>query len=137
MNFEDFNNFSFSKSTNENLLKPSLVGGGVKYFMGNALKECNKFKMYNYNLLYNIGMFFLFIIVIGGILFYKYKGNITKEERYNKNIKDKQYIMSKLVYFNKQNLENQQRIKNNMITNLPDFSNHPEANMLHKKIYFN
>ena len=44
--------------------------------------------------------------------------------------------MSKLVYYNKTNIENNPRIKNNMITNLPDYSNHPEAELLHKKIYF-
>ena len=50
-------------------------------------------------------------------------------------MKDKQYIMSKLVYYNRVNLDNQQKIKNNMITNLPDFSNHPEASLLHKNIF--
>ena len=44
--------------------------------------------------------------------------------------------MSKLVYYNRADLENKQRIQNNMITNLPDFNNHPEASLLHRKIYF-
>ena len=81
-------------------------------------------------------MFLLFIIILGSILIYKYKGNISYQEKYQKNLKDKHYIMSKLVYYNKQNLENNQRIRNNMITNLPDYGNHPEANILHKKVYF-
>ena len=81
-------------------------------------------------------MFFLFILILGSILFYKYKGNKTKEQKYQDNLKDKQYIMSKLVYYNRQNLENNQRIRNNMITNLPDYGNHPEASILHKKVYF-
>ena len=41
-----------------------------------------------------------------------------------------------LTNYNRQSLENQERIRNNMITNLPDYSNHPEAELLHKKIYF-
>ena len=82
-------------------------------------------------------MFIVFITVIIIILYSKYKGNMTYQQRYEKNTKDKQYIMSKLVYYNRQNLENNQRIKNNMITNLPDYSDHPEASMLHKNIYFN
>ena len=49
---------------------------------------------------------------------------------YEKSMKDKEYIMSKLVYYNRQNIDNQQKIKNNMITNLPDYSNHIEANIL-------
>ena len=68
--------------------------------------------------------------------FYKKLRKINSKERYMKNLKDKEYIMSKLVYYNRQDLENNQRIRNNMITNLPDYSNHPEANLLHKKIYF-
>tara|TARA_Y100000768_G_scaffold332321_1_gene271902 strand:- start:24 stop:290 length:267 start_codon:yes stop_codon:yes gene_type:complete len=78
----------------------------------------------------------LAFFILGIILSYKYKGNKTAQEKYQKNLQDKQYIMSKLVYYNRANLENKQRIQNNMITNLPDFSNHPEASLLHKKIYF-
>ena len=81
-------------------------------------------------------MFILFFSILGIILFYRYKGNKTSQEKYQKNLQDKQYIMSKLVYYNRANLENQQRVQNNMITNLPDFSNHPEASLLHRKIYF-
>ena len=44
--------------------------------------------------------------------------------------------MSKLIYYNRVNLENKKRENNNMITNLPDYSNHPEASLLHRKIYF-
>ncbi len=61
---------------------------------------------------------------------------MNKKKRYLKNLKEKEYIMSKLVYYNRQDIENNQRIRNNMITNLDDYSNHPEANLLHKKIYF-
>ena len=40
------------------------------------------------------------------------------------------------MYYNRADMENKQRVQNNMITNLPDYSNHPEASLLHKKIYF-
>ena len=126
----------FIGRTEENINKPKLVQNSTKFFFNSILKECNKLKESNFNLGYNISMFVLFILILGSILFYKYKGNKTKEETYQENLKNKQYIMSKLVYYNKQNLENNQRIKNNMITNLPDYGNHPEANILHKKVYF-
>ena len=126
----------FIGKTDENINKPNLVQNTTKYFFNNVLKECHKIKESNYNLFYNISMFIIFILILGIILFYKYKGNKTKEEKYQETLKDKQYIMSKLVYYNRQNLENNQCIKNNMITNLPDYGNHPEANILHKKIYF-
>ena len=44
--------------------------------------------------------------------------------------------MSKLIYYNRQNLDNQNRIKNNLITKDLDINNHPEASLLHRKIYF-
>ena len=122
--------------THENNYKPKLIEPGVKYFFKNILKNCNNFKQQNYTLFYNIFMFALFFGILGIILYVKYKGNKSPEEHYLKNQKDKQYIMSKLVYYNRQNLDNNQRIRNNMITNLPDYNNHPEASQLHKKIYF-
>lgn len=126
----------FTEKLDENINKPKLVQHNTKFFFNSILKECHKVKEKNYNFFYNISMFLLFIIILGSILIYKYKGNISYQEKYQKNLKDKHYIMSKLVYYNKQNLENNQRIRNNMITNLPDYGNHPEANILHKKVYF-
>ena len=139
MDFKNINNYlNFSNSNNniENINKPKLIEPGVKYFFKGVLKECNNYKQKNYNFIYNLSLFLLFFIILGIILFYRYKGNKTPQEKYIKSMKDKQYIMSKLVYYNRVNLDNQQKIKNNMITNLPDFSNHPEASLLHKKIYF-
>tara|TARA_Y100000741_G_scaffold122943_1_gene92516 strand:- start:1292 stop:1711 length:420 start_codon:yes stop_codon:yes gene_type:complete len=139
MDFKNINNYlNFNKSDidNINIDRPKLIEPGVKYFFKGILKECHNYKQTNYNLFYNIFLFIVFFSILGIILFNRYKGNKTKEEIYQKNLKDKQYIMSKLVYYNRSNLENQKRNQNNMITNLPDFSNHPEASLLHKKIYF-
>ena len=135
-NYLNFNNSSESNYSNNNINKPKLIEPGVKYYFKEILKECNNYKQRNYNLVYNISLFILFFSILGIILFYKYKGNKTPQERYQKNMEDKQYIMSKLVYYNRADLENKQRIQNNMITNLPDFNNHPEASLLHRKIYF-
>ena len=139
MDFKNINNYlnlNNSSDSIDNINKPKLIEPGVKYFFKGILKECHNYKQKNYNLVYNISLFILFFSILGIILFYRYKGNKTSQERYQKNLQDKQYIMSKLIYYNRANLENQQRIQNNMITNLPDFSNHPEASLLHRKIYF-
>lgn len=134
-NYLNYNIFD-NKTEEDNTIKPNLVHSSTKFFFNKILKNCNSVKQYNYNLFYNIGMFILFASVFFIILYSKYKGNMTIEERYQKNTKDKQYIMSKLVYYNRQNLDNNQKIKNNMISNLPDYSDHPEASTLHKNIYF-
>ena len=134
MNYLEFTNFKLDKS--EATHKPKLVAQGVKFFFKEVLKGCHNYKQSNYNSFFNISMFLFFIVVLGVILFVRYKGNKTSKSYYEKSMKDKEYIMSKLVYYNRQNIDNQQKIKNNMITNLPDYGNHVEANLLHKKIYF-
>jgi hypothetical protein len=140
MNFNilDYTNFKLNNSVNEKNTseKPKLVDNGVKYFFKEVLKGCHKYKQNNYNTFFNISMFLLFILVLASILYMRYKGNKSSKEYYEKSMKDKDYIMSKLIYYNRQNIDNQQKIKNNMITNLPDYSNHVEANLLHKTIYF-
>jgi len=146
MNFNimDYTNFKLTKSNksgennfnSNNGEKPKLVDNGVKYFFKEILKGCHNYKQNNYNNFYNISMFLLFVVILGVILFMRYKGNKKSKYYYEKSMKDNQYIMSKLVYYNRQNIDNQQKIKNNMITNLPDYSNHVEANLLHKKVYF-
>ena len=134
MNFDINNYINIRNNTKQD--NPKLVDNGVKYFFNGVLGECHKFKQQHFNIYYNVSMFVLVIGALGIFLFIRYKGNKSKQELNNKNLKDKQYIMSKLIYYNRQNIDNNQRIKNNMITNLPDYSNHPEASLLHRKIYF-
>lgn len=135
-NRDDYLNLNINYNRTEYNEVPKLIAPNVNFFFKNILRNCNKIKNNNYNFFLNIGLFILFLFILIIILFSKYKGGKNAIEKYQKNIKDKEYIMSKLVYYNKTNIENNQRIKNNMITNLPDYSNHPEAELLHKKIYF-
>ena len=138
MDFKNINNFlnfdSFNNSHNNNNAR--LTDPGVKYFFNNILKNCHNIKQKYYNLYYNFSLLGLFILILGSILITRYKGKKSKEQQYLKSLKEKEYIMSKLVFYNKADIDNKQRLKNNMITNLPDYSNHPEASLLHRKIYF-
>jgi hypothetical protein len=143
MNFNilDYTNLKFKSAKNNvnstnNIENPKLVDDGVKLFFKEVLKGCNKYKQANYNTFYNTIMFFGFCLILGLLLYSRYKGPNNSKSYYEKTLKDKEYIMSKLVYYNRQNIDNQQKIRNNMITNLPDYNNHPEANLLHKAVYF-
>lgn len=138
MNFDiaNYTNLQFNNPNKSITDKPKLVDNGVKYFLREVLKNCHNYKQNNYNTFYNITMFIVLISTLGIILYVRYKGNSSSKKYYEKSIKDKEYIMSKLVYYNRQNIDNQQRLRNNMITNLPDYSNHVEANILHKNLYF-
>jgi|TARA_Y100000389_G_C17463294_1_gene523414 hypothetical protein len=135
----DYLNFSQSKNTNYNnnndINKPRLVEHNVKYFLKNVLKNCHTIKQNNYNLYFNSCLLIFFIILFSLILSFKYKGYSTNQELLLKQQKDKEYIMSKLFYYNRVNYDNKQKMRNNMITNLPDFNEHPEASILHNKMF--
>lgn len=131
----DFNNININNNNLNNNL-PKLVPKNLKNYLNFQLQNCNlkKFKTSTYY--YNSILLALFIIIVSIILISKYKGFKNESEIYKKNIKDKEYIMSKLIYYNRQNLDNQKRVKNNLITDLPTINQHPEASLLHRKIYF-
>ena len=128
-NTKFFNEINFTN-------KPRLVTENVKNFINYQLKKCSEKKFLENSFFYNSLLFFIFILLLSLTLIFKYKGFKNKEDIYKKNLQDKQYIMSKLIYYNRQNIDNNNRIKNNLITDLPDYSNHPEASLLHRKIYF-
>ena len=143
MNFNilDYTNLQYnSTKTNSgsinNIDNPKLVDVSVKLFFKEVLKGCNKYKQNNYNTFYNLIMFLVFCFILTILLYTRYKGTRNYKSYYEKTMKDKEYIMSKLVYYNRQNIDNQQKIRNNMITNLPNYNDHPEANLLHKSVYF-
>jgi len=146
MNFDFIkSNVMFNTLPNKNLHTDSysntnsnLVAKNVKTFLSTNLKKCNEYKFNYYNSIYNITMFLLFIIILLIILKYRYKGSKkNKEYLKNKMIRDNNYIMSKLVYYNKVNIDNQQNIRNNLVTNIPNdnYTHNPEAILLHNKIY--
>jgi len=108
--------------------KPTLIEPGVRYFIGSTLKECRKFKDRYISIIFNTSMTLLFLIVIGGFLIYRYKGKLSPREIEVKNRKTQEYIISKL--HNLALHKKQQYQSQNMITDLPSWSDHPEINIL-------
>ena len=74
----------------------SLIEPGMKYFMGSTLRECHRFKVTHYNVIFNVVMTVLFLVVVGGCLVYCYKGKLTPAEIAKKNTQKQEYIISKL-----------------------------------------
>ena len=58
-------------------LEPSLVEPGVKYFLHQSLKQAHIVREKFENTIFNIGLFFGFLLILGLILLYKYKGKLT------------------------------------------------------------
>lgn len=99
---------------------PNLIEPGVRYFIGSTLKECKKFKNKYYNNIFNITTLICLTILAIVFFIYRYKGKPSKQELEDKNIKKKEYIISKLhkLANYKQTLSK----KTNMITDLPMWS---------------
>ena len=106
---------------------PILIEPGVKYFIRGTLKQCRKYKDKHISIFFNLGMIFVFIILFGAILAYRYKGNVTPSEQNIKNRKKKEYIITKL-----QQLRSIKHT-NSMITDIPMWTTNPELEVLNRK----
>ena len=71
----------FIQSIN-NGTNPKLVDDGVKLFFKEVLKGCNKYKQTNYNTFYNLIMFSAFCLILGILLYTRYKGSNNYKSYY-------------------------------------------------------
>lgn len=100
---------------NDVVSKPLLTEPGVKSFLSHALKQSHIVREHFHNMIFNIGMFLFFLLILGGILVYKYKGRLTPVEIAQKNKEKKQYILERIKTFQIA----KQRAHQNLITGLP------------------
>lgn len=114
-------------------IKPELIEPGTKYFLRNTLESCKKFREKHINFIFNLTLIFGFFIILAIILYFRYKGNISQEEKTKKLKREKQYIMTKLIQLS----DYKRKKSQNLITNLPEpeFYNNPETIILNRKIY--
>jgi len=99
--------------------KPALIEPGIKYFLSATLKQCSDFRDHYNNLIFNISLSIAFLIILGGILLYKYKGKLTPVEKDMQERKKQQYILSKI-----KNFQDAKRIASQeLITGLPGWEN--------------
>lgn len=109
--------------------RPTLTEPGVKYFLGETLKNCKKNKE-TFNIkLFNLALFIGFLFVVTTLLVYKYKMKPGPEERKKKENLKRDYFINKV----KQLQADKTKIYNKSITNLPNFESPFE--LLHKKFY--
>jgi len=104
--------------------KPILTEPGVKYFMNQVLKQCNEQRFVFTNTVYNLVLFLIFFLIIGGFLYYKYRGKLTPEEKEIIFREQKQDVLSRLNSLNVK-IENSKKGNGfggnttNLITDLP------------------
>jgi hypothetical protein len=98
--------------------KPVLTEPGVKYFMSEVLKTCKDKKSVFTNNIFNLVLFLIFILIMGGFLYYKYRGRLTPEEKDAKLREQKQDVLARLNALNVK-IESSKRGSAGMITDLP------------------
>ncbi len=76
--------------------RPRLIEPGVKYFLNSSLEQCKQIKAKYNNFFYNLGMFLLFVIIIGTFLYMKYRNKNNKKMQEEQRHIQQQYIMNKL-----------------------------------------
>ena len=105
----DFNEFE----------KPRLTEPGIKYFLNETLKQCHVYKSNYNNILINIVLLVGFLLILGAILFYKYKGRLTQVEKDRKTREKQEYILTRIKHLQ----ENKRRAHQELITGLPNWDN--------------
>lgn len=122
MDFDDLSNQGWP------LPKPILTEPGVKYFLNQTLKQCHIVRDKFHNMIFNVGLFIAFLIVLALILLYKYKGKLSPVEVEKKNKEKQEYILSKIQKF-----QQAKRIAHQeLITGLPAWEN--EHDIIHSKL---
>jgi len=112
---------------NSDFSRPHLTEPGMTYFLHQTLKQCHIVREKFHNMIFNVGMFIAFLLVLGLILLYKYKGKLSPVELDKKNREKQQYILSKI-----QNFQEAKRIAHQgLITGLPKWEN--EYDIIHSK----
>jgi hypothetical protein len=118
----DFDNEMWSSG------KPILTEPGVKNFLNQTLKQCHIVRDKFHNMVFNIGLFIAFLLILGLLLLYKYKGKLTPVEVEKKNKEKQEYILSKIQKFQQAKRIAQQEL----ITGLPTWEN--EHDIIHSKL---
>lgn len=94
---------------------PRLIDNNARFYLYQTLQKCHENRVQLYTFALNIIVFLVFVTVTGSILYYNYKNKLTDEELQEKMIRDQQYILSKIRYYQ---AENQKRNTSD-ITSLP------------------
>ena len=95
---------------------PKLIENSAKNYLYQTLKQCHVNRVTIYYYVYNVGIFILFVSILGVTLYYCSKNKMSDLEKRRKMLYDQQYILSKIRFY-KEDL--QERNNQSDITNLP------------------
>jgi anaerobic C4-dicarboxylate transporter len=95
---------------------PRLIEPGAQNYMVQVLQTCHSNRVNIYLYVLNISVLALFLLVLAAILYYCHKRKLSPQEAYQKQLKEQDYILSKIRYYK----EHQRNISSKAsITGLP------------------
>ena len=93
---------------------PRLIESNVRMYLTNSLNSCHEYKSCIYSWALNIGVFTLFVLTLGLILYLRRKREIPEHERQAKMLKEQNYVLSKIREY-----QMDQKRQSTLITDLP------------------
>jgi hypothetical protein len=81
---------------------PQLVEPNIVHVMNYQLLECNKKRVMKNTIIFNVSCGILILLIIGIILYIKYKGKQDIQTTIKRENKKREYILSKLQFYQKQ-----------------------------------
>jgi hypothetical protein len=97
---------------------PRLIEYTTKNYLFNTLQQCHNNRVTIYYYALNIGVFLFILIVFGGFLYFCSRQKLSDHEKQQKMVKDQQYILSKIRYYQEDKKQRQESQTSN-ITELP------------------
>lgn len=99
-------------------MSPSLIEPSIKEYLYDTLQKChsNRVNVYYYTL--NVGVFLFVVLVFGAALYYSNKNKRSEYEQHQKNIRDQEYVLSKIRYY-QEDKKARREGQTSDITNLP------------------
>lgn len=94
---------------------PRLVEPYAQFYLMNTLQKCHDYRTKIYSIILNVSVFILFIGSVSLVLYVCYKRQITPDEKHKRMIKDQEYILSKIRFYQNE----REKKMSSRITELP------------------
>ena len=94
---------------------PKLIENSMRHYLSSSLKVCHDNRVSTYLTTLNISVFVGFVLAVGLVLWFCRKTRRSPEEEREKRIREQEYILSKIRFYQ----DHQRHINQSNITNLP------------------
>lgn len=101
--------------------EPTLIEPSVKNYLFTTLQKCHSKRVNIYFYILNIGVLVIFGFIVIATLYYCYTQKPNEYERHQRFIKDQEYVMSKIRYYQDMR-KNDEETQISSISNLPFIS---------------